>query len=733
MRAARISVIQHPHFSHAFPITRFMHLHKILPFAVLTHTSFAQAQQEPVAPQAATGQAGLPPEVGTLQKALEDIGRETRQTSPPEAQPRKSTETREVKVTKVATRGSGERTTGVTGEMVIRLAPNHTQRSAVAFMEEFAGGIGDMGRGAGWLAAFNSCLHTGHRITDYEFTFKSYGYSDGPSAGMLMAAALLALINGEEVREDTTMTGTINPDGTCGPVGGIPFKMEAAADAGLKRFGYPPGNTIELKEKARSLGLEAREIDDIYEAYEWLTGKPLRRSPEIDMDEMDIPIASNNRLLADLTTTLTDLKTQMERLPSIAQMNERLKKQPGYYSQDTINLRNLLSKFAEDIDIYVKDGQTAAAYINLQRALMTARILEHGWDEISQGNQMLKNEAVIGHCKYRLNRVGEKIEAALRGTLANSESTHPATLLNTLNGAVSLAEAEALQQSARQSIARMGALMIAAEEEFQKSKSSSGSARDAISARLNLFRGAITELYDHANVFLSRAETKAEMTRLSLAMETEAGNAMRFNAASFFNDGRAYAAGASAILAYFESLIIKQIAEQKDVTMSNIRAEFQMREPIFPALQHSNDSSYSVLQQASRKKTPPQMADSLGILGAGIFCYLGSSSLVNKYYCLDPETDKDGAVKFTRRKALGNMLNAARSNCLARAHDTKEALGMLPQSVRFNFQLAEALRDSNSDDDKLAALDGYWRASLICEIAANVARDQKTASENTQK
>lgn len=721
-------------------------LSRILPLVALLMTSGHLLAQSVVPPSSVSPQhseftkPAIPSEVNLLQKTVDQVSQQTQTSAVPAAQASSPSDTREVKVTKVATRGSGENMTGATGELVIRISPNKSKRSAVAFMEEFAGGIGDMGRGAGWLAAFNSSLLTGHRITDYEFTFKSYGYSDGPSAGMLTTAALLALINNVAVREDTTMTGTINPDGTCGPVGGIPFKMEAAAKAGLKRFGYPTGSRldsdktgeVDLKEKARSLGMEAREIDDVYEAYEWLTGKVLHRSRNIEMDEMDIPISSNNRLRADLTTTLTDLKAQIQRLPSISMMNERLKKQSGYYSQDTINLRNMLGKFANDIDTYLSDGEIAAAYLNLQRALMTARMLEHGWDEISQGNQMVKNENLLAYAMRRLGAVEEKIEAARLNTRASSESKHPATLLNTLNASVSLAEAEALQRSARIASGRMQTFMKLAVELHEKSQSATKSERSSYDIKLRSYKSLILKFYDQANTLLARAETRAEMVRLALTTETETGNDLRFDASSFYDDGRAYASGASAILAYFESIVLQQQAEDEDETMSSIRLNFEWSEPIYPALQRSNDSSYSVLQETDRKGVPPEMSSSLNILGAGVFCYLGSSSLVNKHYCLAPKQDADGSIKFLRRKALGNMLNGARAHALERAHDAKEAIGMLPQSVRFNFHLAEALRESNDDSDKLAALDAYWRASLICEIGTNVARDVKANTGKPQ-
>jgi len=51
-----------------------------------------------------------------------------------------------------------------------------------------------------------------------------------------MTSTLLALLHGDTVRADTAMTGTINPDGSAGPVGGIPLKIEGAKEKGLKRL-----------------------------------------------------------------------------------------------------------------------------------------------------------------------------------------------------------------------------------------------------------------------------------------------------------------------------------------------------------------------------------------------------------------------------------------------------------------------------------------------------------------
>ncbi len=65
---------------------------------------------------------------------------------------------------------------------------------------------------------------------------------DGPSAGVAMYMALVSLLTGRTIRNDTAMTGEISLRGLVLPVGGIKEKVTAAARAGLKRVMLPARN-----------------------------------------------------------------------------------------------------------------------------------------------------------------------------------------------------------------------------------------------------------------------------------------------------------------------------------------------------------------------------------------------------------------------------------------------------------------------------------------------------------
>ncbi|MBI5222963.1 hypothetical protein HY990_00930 [Candidatus Micrarchaeota archaeon] len=69
---------------------------------------------------------------------------------------------------------------------------------------------------------------------------------DGPSAGASVSAMTFAAINNLPFRSDTIITGTIEPDGSIGLVGGMYEKALASAQMGAKYFIAPKDSFLEL-------------------------------------------------------------------------------------------------------------------------------------------------------------------------------------------------------------------------------------------------------------------------------------------------------------------------------------------------------------------------------------------------------------------------------------------------------------------------------------------------------
>lgn len=118
----------------------------------------------------------------------------------------------------------------------------------------------------------------------------------GPSAGGAMTVATIASIKGWKINNSIVMTGTINPDGSIGPVGGIPAKLKASADGGANMFLVPEGQSkvstvkrvlerrgpfviinqvpeeIDLKDLGKTLDVMVEEVSTVRDAVYLFTG-----------------------------------------------------------------------------------------------------------------------------------------------------------------------------------------------------------------------------------------------------------------------------------------------------------------------------------------------------------------------------------------------------------------------------------------------------------------------------
>jgi len=129
-------------------------------------------------------------------------------------------------------------------------------------------------------------------------TSGSAGYVDGPSAGAAFTVLTYGALEGLEPREDAIITGTVEPNGEVGPVGGMYEKALAAVSSGAKYFVVPQRTFFDvllLRNLASSYGLHVVEITSVDEAIDFMlhnksiTSQPFERKPEPvpDLDSYD--------------------------------------------------------------------------------------------------------------------------------------------------------------------------------------------------------------------------------------------------------------------------------------------------------------------------------------------------------------------------------------------------------------------------------------------------------------
>jgi hypothetical protein len=97
-------------------------------------------------------------------------------------------------------------------------------------------------------------IHIGNLSTNRLLTI------DGKSAGAAVAVALVAAIEGREIRPNVLITGTIEPDGKIGVVSGIYWKAMAAKEAGTDTLLVSYGTSPYIE------GLEIVNVDTLLKA-----------------------------------------------------------------------------------------------------------------------------------------------------------------------------------------------------------------------------------------------------------------------------------------------------------------------------------------------------------------------------------------------------------------------------------------------------------------------------------
>jgi PDZ domain-containing protein len=113
---------------------------------------------------------------------------------------------------------------------------------------------------------------------DVDVTLSTVG---GPSAGLFFSLGIVDLLTPGALTEGKHIagTGTIDPDGTVGPIGGITQKLNGARDSGATLFLVPEQNCAEALANGIPSGLEIAKVttlDDAVAAVEaYAAGKPV--------------------------------------------------------------------------------------------------------------------------------------------------------------------------------------------------------------------------------------------------------------------------------------------------------------------------------------------------------------------------------------------------------------------------------------------------------------------------
>ncbi|MEO6594034.1 MAG: FHA domain-containing protein [Planctomycetota bacterium] len=586
----------------------------------------------------------------------------------------------------------GPQASGGTSPSTVRISPNSKEGASVGVLEEFAGGAGNQWRTATWLAAFSACKLTGQALTDYEFVVRTGGHIDGPSAGMLMTSTMIALLRGTTPRADTTMTGTINPDGSAGPVGGIVQKMEGASKDGIKRFGFPMGarnhqdlrngRMVDLFDAGKEFGLEVREIRDVFEGYEFLTGDKLVRPTPVAESEMELDSDTTSRVRAKNQAWTARLRSEIANLGSVARGLGDL----GKNIQPLAQQADAAFKKAQEFE---RSDFLASSYESYVQAAVlasmtkdAARFLKAKDDQADLIAQVEAAATVKGQLDALLNEVELQAKRKTGGGQ-----------INTVRAYQTLVIAEAFTSLGDGAVDIVNKLLEAQKKGELKAEEK---------------QQLLEQLYQSI-VYFSIAKTMLEVSRDQQDFGNEEGQSPPIPMAVIGKAAAAYGSAAGAVLAYLESLTIDGAAREAGVDKATAQNRLAQ-----------NDNDYLLAFRAVRIAegiTGKKNETNLLRLAAGSMAFLKGASLINKYYSLGGQRDKEGELTLTNRKALSAQLDLARQLAREAAAKAKKAVGFVPMAARYAYQIGIAKREGN-DEEKLAALEACWESAFWSELAA---------------
>lgn len=113
------------------------------------------------------------------------------------------------------------------------------------------------------MTVIQRCLDIDPRDYDIHLNFPGGTPVDGPSAGIAILTAVHSSITGKAIDNKIAMTGEVSIRGDVKPVGGVPAKIEAAAQAGVERVLIPFENWQETFEKLNIKVIPVKRVEEV--------------------------------------------------------------------------------------------------------------------------------------------------------------------------------------------------------------------------------------------------------------------------------------------------------------------------------------------------------------------------------------------------------------------------------------------------------------------------------------
>jgi len=591
---------------------------------------------------------------------------------------------------------------GRVSPLEIRVRPNPSQEVRVAVYEEMSGGTGDMWDATTWVAAVHASTVLGRPLRDYEVSVSVGGLIDGPSAGALVTAGMIATMQGVPVRSGVTMTGTVNPDGTVGPVGGVEHKMRAAAAAGKRAFGYPRGSRFEvdprggepvdLRALGARLGIEVHEIADIEDAYALLTGRSMPSVSPMPRRRMVASPAVEQRMRAQIGAWQTLVRDGL-----------------AYYDQQPEPVQQLLRSDAEQTleywrqaQGYMRQGLIATAYKRARDAAIHA-------DNIPRSARLL-----VYVLTYDLDALRAEADAMLEveGEVDTYFAALRATRPGTVGEALTLLGAYGYGLRARSAVTKGRAEVVRGLGILRIVGGAAGSELDEDERADAIGRAGVA--FGSAIAWYGAARMLMTVGKDGVALDVGRTTTASLDVTRLVDLAHSTTIAAKAVFDYYDAVTVQRVAERHAISASEARGRLRANDA-----EYRNASLFVAV--ALRNRQPRDVHDALLTLAAAEQAFVDTSLLVMRDYSLGVRVDRTGrAVAVRNDLAFANALEAADLRAREAAAVAAARIGRIPDAAAVTYERARMMREG-SLDDRFVSLRGMWSAAVRSRTAGHLA------------
>jgi hypothetical protein len=581
--------------------------------------------------------------------------------------------------------GGGQKPVGTCRPMTITVGGLPAGQTRVGVFESMLEGTGHLWRATIWQASLTAAQVLDFDQRAMQVAASVEGRIDGPSAGALFTMGILAAVRGDTINNEVTMTGTINPDGTVGPVGGIPYKLEGAAAAGKKvvlipgtsRFEYDSHTEkfIDLPEHGKSLGLTVHRVNDIWEVYEHFTGKSLPRHKQAKVPE--VSLAQSERI-RKFTANWVQLQAKAQ-----TAYDSWSEDYHSDYSDEIMDESKELLKRSLSLTV---EGEFAAAYWD---AVMSAA---YAWDAYQ-----------VGRCMHAISQSADGVEGARRllqdeswvdkefdPTAAAMRYFRPTNLTQV---AIYMGGCEAFYEGLcyRTLAQKMGTLKF--EDEDLTSDAVITAAEQLVITWLDMI-----------------------LARDCLELADSYQGAPLSTDAPVMDLANFYEQCAVAGLAVVDELEVKTVGEKYGLAMEQAREELMLRDPDYAAARLAASDVLPKLNTYYGEG--PQYG--YARLAATSSLHTWSAMLIAKYYSLGVEADEYYNITGIRsEKVLTEWLDDSRDQA-SRAIGSLVDAKIDPTTCIQTYSIAR-MSEGRGELHRLDALEDYFRVNVTAQVLRRLA------------